>query len=357
MPEIKRVLVTDASSYKAVVVARFLRENYPNIEVVATDHRALSRIFHSRWVNRFVRLKPSIRDGQAYVEALADMLKLNEIDVLIPINSQEMDLLLRHRDLVKPWMSYWGDFTTFDLLNDKQRLRDYCIAHGIKSPSAFKHLEDVRYPIVVKPRRSSSSKGVEYVHTETELLARFGGFPSQQEFVIEQYILGFGAGYSCYVQNGEILVGYGHQRLAEFPVSGGSSVYRTRFHNPQMESEAKKLMKLSKWSGFAMIEFKIDSQGAATLIEVNPRIWGSVNQGLCDSANYFAPLLGSVEIGTHSNVRTYFSPLIYVSLLHYLLAGRIKPLWDFIKNWRNNSSDTSLIKDPFGWAGWLAKIL
>ena len=108
------------------------------------------------------------------------------------------------------------------------------------------------------------------------------------QMVCQEYVAGKGCGYSVYCRNGEILQEYGHLRLAEYPTSGGSSVYRMGFMHPNMRPIAQEILNRIPWTGFAMFEFKLTPDNELVLIEVNPRIWGSINQALQDGIPFFS---------------------------------------------------------------------
>ncbi|MHA1396066.1 MAG: hypothetical protein ACTSRZ_21385, partial [Promethearchaeota archaeon] len=157
--------------------------------------------------------------------------------------------------------------------------------------------------------------------------------------------------YSVYAINGKIKIGYGHIRLAEFPVSGGSSVYRESFYDNRMKEIAEKILDKIKWSGFAMFEFKLTPKGDLILIEVNPRIWGSINQGLQNGVNYFKLIIPRPCVKGYKKkyIRTYLSPQIYLSFFMYLLKGNFKPIIYFFRNFRSNKADINIFSDFRGW--------
>ena len=97
-----------------------------------------------------------------------------------------------------------------------------------------------KIPFVLKPKISSSSKGVEYVFDEPKRVALQAKIKDETQYIIQQYVAGAGVGYSVFCKNGKATAGYGHIRLMEFPVSGGSSVYRDSYSNPEMEDVVSK---------------------------------------------------------------------------------------------------------------------
>ncbi len=351
---VKRVLVSDATSYKAVVICAFIKRYYPDIFIVSCDHRPLSSLLHTKHSDIHIVIKSTINQRDAYLAELALLVQKYRIEVFIPVNSSEMDVLLHQRATLEACLDYWGSYEAFQTLNDKSLLQEMCESLGIKVPQRFNDLASIQYPVVIKPLISSSAKNVHYCFNETQLTNVVQDF---DQWIVQSYVQGIGVGYSVFANNGEILIGAGHKRLAEYPISGGSSMYRDAFFDEQMLATATRIIKEMCWSGFAMFEFKLTDESDIVLIEVNPRIWGSINQGLMNGTNYFTALLGEVEIEPSRTKTTFLSPFVYLSLIQYLLTGNTKPVKLFARNIFSNKSDISFFTDCFGWIGLLLRLL
>ena len=100
-----------------------------------------------------------------------------------------------------------------------------------------------------------------------------------------------------------------------------------------------------------MFEFKVNLQNELILIEINPRIWGSIHQGLANHCNYFSPLLGALanENVTRQQQFTFLAPQVFYSMMRYLLKGNVKPLLNFMARALRNKSDIAPLSDPFAW--------
>ncbi len=353
-----KVLLSDSTSYKAVVIVSFLKSLYPEVEVYTCDSRAASRFFHTRYTDHHIVLKNNIDSPLDYKDEILGIVLENGIDFFIPVNSAEMEVFMSHKAEFGRALSYWGSFESFVLLNDKQQLQNLCQGLEVSIPQSFDSPADVRFPVVIKPKLSSSSRGVYYFEQREALERYLRSRPELEGAVIQEYISGAGVGYSVFSVEGDIKVGYGHRRIAEYPITGGSSMYRESFHNEQMIVVAKKLLEATKWSGFAMFEYKLTTDDKLYLIEVNPRVWGSINQGLQNGANYLSTLLGQRDIHRkRGQIRTYFSPFVYWSLLLYSLKGRFGPFVGFFSHLSTNKSDINLFKDPGGWLGSLVRLV
>lgn len=345
------ILIGDISSYKAGVICKFLRERYPEFDLYGVDYRAFTKVFHSKYVKKNFVLSVGQRDLQAYAVEIARLIESADIDVFFPVDSELMENVISNRKLFGTALNYFGPESSYRTLNEKDRLYRLAEELQIKAPRFYRNLDTARTPCVIKPSRSSAAKGVRYIADSESLGQAKSGLGDEQNLVIQEFIAGTGVGYSVFAANGKIMTGYGHKRLAEYPTSGGSSVYRATYFNEEMVRIAEKILKATDWSGFAMFEFKLTPNGEIYLIEVNPRIWGSINQGLQNGINYFKYLLGEPQRSglVTTGFNTYLSPLLYLSLLRYSFRLNPGPILAFTKNMTLNKPDISLFDDPRGY--------
>lgn len=338
----KSILLGEISSYKAIVIAGFIKKHYPTIVVYSYDTKSFTHKFHSKHSDRHFVV--SIDD---YENELSKIIKNNAIDYFFPVINVSLSKLWESKEAFYGTLDYLGDIASYHVLNDKIRVHKLALQLGLKAPVRYRSISEAKFPYVIKPTNLSSAKGVVYVRKEEDIKQDL-----ETNLIIQQYVEGVGVGYSFYCKDGVIMNGYGHKRLAEYPVSGGSSTYREAYQNDDMVNIAVKIVAHLNYTGFAMFEYKLTSEGDIYLIEVNPRIWGSINQGLANGNNYFYEILGKPEVPAISPAKekkTYLVPLFYLSLLKYSLKGQFKPLLTWIKNYSHNRSDVSLFSDPKGW--------
>jgi predicted ATP-grasp superfamily ATP-dependent carboligase len=356
---VMRVLITDVSSYKAAVVARFLQQVYPDAEVIATDHRPFVQRIHTRWVKNVILLKAGPDDSAVYVESIADLVKRHSIDVLIPVNSREIRLLMDNKALLGGSLDYMGSVELYGLLDDKIAFGMFLHDANIPAPQPHSTI-DATLPLVVKPARGSSAKGVHYLRTdlEREDFRTLHG-TSPEDCVIQDYFNGEGIGYSGFFRDGKILAGYAHRRVGEYPVSGGSSVVREKYPYddlPQLVALVERVLERVPWSGFAMFELKRRGPGDFGFIECNPRIWGSVHQGLSDGINYFAPLMGEPRHPPlPSGKMTALLPLNILAMFSYFQAGKYSMAFKLLKASFHARVDINPLTDPFGFLALLRR--
>jgi predicted ATP-grasp superfamily ATP-dependent carboligase len=127
---------------------------------------------------------------------------------------------------------------------------------------------------------SSGSRGIVYVEKAGALVdsyrtvhRKYPG-PIIQEFIPHGGAYGVGALLNF---NSEPRASFVYRRLREYPVTGGPSTLRESVRNEEIRSLALEILHSLKWTGIAMVEFRVDSRdGRPKLLEINPRVWGSL---------------------------------------------------------------------------------
>jgi protein-tyrosine-phosphatase/predicted ATP-grasp superfamily ATP-dependent carboligase len=141
-----------------------------------------------------------------------------------------------------------------------------------------------RFPVVLKPVFSKTTAGgevrshnVAIVRDEAEwrvaLEMRFKGIPVQQQ----EYVCGKGVGVEMLFEKGKPRWAFVHERVHEVPLTGGGSSYRvSRPLRDDLVRSAESLLSALKWHGVAMVEYKERPSGECYVMEINPRLWGSL---------------------------------------------------------------------------------
>lgn len=346
-----RILIGEISSYKAIVIARYIRSAYPEAELWAYDNKAMTGWLHTRYIKHCVRLP--FMSLESYIEALAKYVRDNDIDVLLPVHSDYIGAILQHKELFGCALDWVGEYSDYIRLHEKDQLMAIAASLGIRVPKNYKSIEEAQVPFVVKPTNMSSAKGVRYCFTEADkqlINSALADINSSNNNIIQEYIAGQGCGYEVYCRNGKILTEYGHIRLAEWPISGGSSVLRARYIHLNMRTMTEKILLTVPWTGFAMFEFKLTKSEELVLIEVNPRIWGSINQPLQDGCALFEHILGAPQrqVSCLPEVRTCLVPQVWLAMIGYVCKGQGARVKDWMKHWRLTRRDVSFWSDPLG---------
>ena len=103
---------------------------------------------------------------------------------------------------------------------------------------------------------------------------------------LQEYIEGRGYGFFSLFQDGEPVLCQMHERIWEYPVTGGPSVYARTVCDRRLEELGLRLLRALRWNGVAMVEFrKAAVDGDYRLMEINPRFWGSLDLSIAAGAD------------------------------------------------------------------------
>lgn len=180
--------------------------------------------------------------------------------------------------------------SNFQLSRHKEKLNLYCERNNISCPKyiseAVLKSKQFQFPIIKKPSLGSGANGIVYIENEEDLKNCIINFDT--DFIQERLPnpkdveAGF---YLC--KNGEIVSFYSHKRIRTYPEIGGVTIFSKSECNQDIKTLGSQVLKELNWSGFVMIEFIFDKRdGYYKLIEINPRLWGSIMLSEFCNANF-----------------------------------------------------------------------
>jgi len=299
------VVVPDGHWPKALPVVRALGKGGMDVSVCAQTR--LCPALFSRWSGRLRVVPDAAEHPQECAQALASL--CDELaahggpPVLMPMEEDSAALFYDARFRGKA-LFLMPPRASFDIACDKFRTfglaRQLDIpapeSHHLATPDDLLHFRKAHAGTgrawVVKPVRSSGARGVRYAlpATAADCEAYFRSFGAclVQERVGPGFIA-VGASF-LYDAAGRRVAAFCHDRLDEHPLSGGASTYRVSSHRPGLLAMAEKLLGALAWRGLAMVEWKYNpASGDCALLEINPRLWGSVELPVRAGVNF--PLL------------------------------------------------------------------
>jgi protein-tyrosine-phosphatase/predicted ATP-grasp superfamily ATP-dependent carboligase len=280
------VLGDDTRSFLAIV--RSLGR--AGIEVHAAPTNFTSAALRSKYIKAVHRLPPYLGGGAEWCVRLAQLLRDQSFDLVIPCDERTLLPFDRHRaEFERLARLAIPSPESIEILFDKQRTRelaaslDVPVARGrLVGPGddAAALIAECGLPLVLKPCSSFRLEALytrgraEICANEAELdaaLGRVGGSPH----LVEAYFPGHGAGVSVLAHRGRVLQAFQHARARE---RGGAGFYRVSVSlSPDLLAAVERLFGAIQFTGIAMVEFKIDPRtGAWILLEVNARPWGSL---------------------------------------------------------------------------------
>lgn len=282
------VLVLDGHSRAALETLQSLGRTGVQVDLAAEAKDCLA--MHSRYVTRKLR-QPSQERAAGFHAWLRAQDNKRNYALIVP--ATETSLLglrqLNENDPLRRKAVIPGD-KAIDIALDKEKTWQLARELGVRAPasvllSSLSEIGQVRqFPVVLKPTHSKvmvdgelRTLAVAVVRSEAErqeqLLRWLPLTPVQQQ----QYVAGRGVGVEFLFDRGRKIWHFAHERVHEYPLTGGASSYRRSIDPPAaLLHDAEKLLTALQWHGVAMVEFKMDANGQYWLMEINPRLWGSL---------------------------------------------------------------------------------
>jgi predicted ATP-grasp superfamily ATP-dependent carboligase len=323
-----RILVTDGEQRAALAVVRSLgRAGFTPLVV---ESRSPSLAGVSRFTRgRFAAPDPLERPGP-FADAIARLVRELDVDLVLPITDGSVLAVLDARDRLGRATVPFPSLDAFRRISDKQAVHAEASRLGLAVPAqhtvadpagaAALDLGSLAFPLVLKPARSTTDRAgrriklvVSYASNGAELRERLSALPAEAyPVLLQQRIVGPGAGIFELVWDGRLVAAFAHRRLREKPPAGGVSVYSESIAaDPMLVERSRALLERFQWRGVAMVEYKIDAAtGVAYVMEVNGRFWGSlalaIDAGvdfprlLVESALGQAPPAPSYRVGVRS---------------------------------------------------------
>lgn len=283
----------DANQRSALAIIRSLGRR--GLEIIAGDHVANALGAASRYVTASVRYPDPAASPDSFVSEIISLAEQRGIDTIVPATDLTTMLLVSQPSLSKIARLGVPPAASYEKLTDKATLVNLAGQLGVTVPETrvantrdliLTATHEIGFPIVLKPARSRYFKESRVVSTSVEiakdherLLAALDRMDWLADIpcLVQRFIPGHGAGIFAFYASGEPSAWFAHRRLREKPPVGGVSVLSESVPiDPVMRSAAVKLLSSAGWTGVAMIEFRVGTDGTPYLMEVNGRFWGSL---------------------------------------------------------------------------------
>ena len=268
-----RVLVTGAGGPAAIAAMKSLRAD-GTLKVLAADM--------DPWAAGLYLVPPDARTlvppgaAPGFADAMLDICATLGVDILLPTVDAELEPLAAAR----PAFAAAGTglllapAAALDVILDKLTLARHCAGIvAVPRTEPFGLAFDPRswtFPVVIKPRRGSGSRGFALV-PDAEALAsmdRSGAMIVQDYLPGEEYSIDVLADAA-----GRVIAAVPRARIR---VDSGVSVAGRTVHDPELEAFGCQVALATGLTYVANVQCKRDRDGAPALLEVNPRVPGTL---------------------------------------------------------------------------------
>ncbi len=285
-------IVTDGLWRKSLSAVRSLGKAGYSVTVFGGS--AMTTSLWSRYCSRRV-IAPLAADdpdgfGRALLAELHECAARGERPALLPMEDPTLDWVSGNRDALKSVCSLLiPSREALATAEDKAATSAAAAGLGLAVPRSWTpqtHTDCARQArdlleggFVAKPRKGSGSAGIVYGERLSDTdwenrWRRFGPYTIQDRVPAAGRGLGVSA---LFDSSSRCVAWFAHERLRQYPVTGGPSTDRRAIHDEKLVTGSLKLLQHLGWRGIAMVEWKDDPRdGIPKLMEINPRFWGSL---------------------------------------------------------------------------------
>ncbi|TVY07706.1 carboxylate--amine ligase [Paenibacillus cremeus] len=292
------LLVTDGMLRMALAAARSVGRHgiYVGVgEKTGFTSSAFSKYCKDRWVYPSPSAEPD-----CYYEQLVKRIEEKNYRVLFPMDDITMGIAIERREDLGRFIHLPIPPTeSYRIARDKGLSASLALEAGVDAPKTEfpQSLEDVptlakklKYPLVIKPRMSSGSRGIRIVQDESELIAVYSEIHQTYALPVLQEYIPLGKRYGVgllYDSVGKLRAAYAQEEVRHFPYPIGPSSAVESIWMPDLVERAVTVMSKLPWYGVAEIEFMTDPRdGIPKFMEINPRFWNSLQLAIQSGADF-----------------------------------------------------------------------
>lgn len=281
-------LILDGHSRAAVECTQSLGR--AGIAVAVSSELPDAIAFESRYA-RMKLVQPAVMPAEGFLEWLRQLDAIHRFRLIIPSTENSLLALLElpEQDSLRI-RAVLPSNRALQVALDKNRTLELAARLQVPGPSTRVITNSseagvaASFPVVLKPASSKVSDGEKVwsfepaiVHDEPTRQTLLDSWLPRVAVLEQEYVQGWGVGIEMLYQGGRLVWYLAHERLHEWPLTGGASTYRKAIEPPPgMLEAAVRLFDELQWNGVGMVEFKLRKDGSYALMEINPRLWGSL---------------------------------------------------------------------------------
>ena len=300
-----RVLVLDGHSAAALAFTRSLGRAGHWV-TVGSNQGIHSPANFSRYCRLSVRYPVPSQDASVFAEAVLGIAREHAIDLVVPVTDWTVLPLSKYREQFHGVSRLAvGPHSALGFAGDK--FKTISLARELRIPvpetALIQSLDELNsvaanfgFPVVVKDRFSAGWEGnrailgsVSYAYSRDDLKQKVEHrLRAAGDVLVQQFVAGEGIGFSCMCVEENLCLPFMWLRLRETdPRGSGSSARISIPITGEVRESSSALVKGVGLQGISMVEFKRPhSGGAAVLMEINARPWGSLQLPISSGIDY-----------------------------------------------------------------------
>lgn len=340
------VLIVDGHDRRALASVRSLGD-MGNYNVIVGSSQRLNSTRFSRYCNRFRLYRNPDHDLEGFINDINRILLESRIDVMIPMDDRMASYVAKNQKsfhlLTEILVPEWD---VFRIAQDKSLTLSVAEELGIPTPKSYSikealELEEISYPLIIKPTVSSASIGMSVIKNRQDLETSISRISKRFPAIVIQEMIPQGGGHyqanMIFDKTSELVCSSVKNKIREYPLTGGPSTFFRTVDYPIIEEHSERLLKEIEWIGPAEVEFMIDPRtNEPVLMEINPRMSATIILSIKAGVN-FPDYIVKCALDRNSEMRVRNKN--YNIFCQWLIPGDLS---NFIFNKKR-------FRDPFGY--------
>lgn len=287
--EMTTVLITDGLLRKSLSATRSLGKR--GIQTIVGEKSWFSPSSYSRYCGKRVKYPNPETNQHLFITWLIELFQQENKPVFLPMDDAVMEVVMKHREeVVENSKCLLPTKASYEVAADKYETMKLAKDQKVDCPMTYlaENVEDISaittiatFPLIIKPRKSSGSRGIRKVHTKEDLLPLFLEIRQEYSEILIQEFIPLGDRYDVcllYDRNHEVKASFVQKEIRHFPVEMGPSTVQESVIFDDLIERSKNLLKPLAWSGIVEVEFMMDSRtNLPIVLEINPRFWNSLD--------------------------------------------------------------------------------
>lgn len=235
-------------------------------------------------------------------QALCDLVQSEGFDLVIPISDTDACAVARAAEMQPQCRAFvTPSLAAVETVRDRNRTAALCDDLGVHMPlsrrvtrhSLAAAAAELGFPCFLKLSQSAASSGVFELADAGGLDRLAAHIPVAGEAQLQERVAGDFVGITGFCREGE-LVDYAGFRAPYAYVTRGTPAYAWVHDSPEMTEVLRKIARRLNWNGGIDLDFLERPDGRLALLEINPRLSGTVNIALAQGRDLPALYLEAV---------------------------------------------------------------
>jgi carbamoyl-phosphate synthase large subunit len=257
------ILLTSAGGLTGVFLSKHFKSS-ASYKIVGVDMSNQNPLM--KWIDVFYKV-PSTKDNN-FLNAIEEIINNEKVDVLIPISSYDVDFfsnldIQNKLNYVKILTMNYSDHV---ILHDKELSYKFLASIGLKTPKIYYKQNEINYPCIIKPKRSSGSRNTIVLNNENDL-----NYWSKiiEDAIIVEFLEGKEFTVDCLFNEKGLCIGSSVRERVK--TSSGGATISTINNKIKVDKIIKNLENTKKIKGPINFQFKINSNHDLCIFDFNTR--------------------------------------------------------------------------------------